>query len=134
MAKSSKMNAGVIMAVAIGLLFVCIGVEGICGSGSNGLYKAIDVEALNIILGILLVISGAALIIPCFSAGLPDKFVRIAMIFVTVVWVLVIVFSDFVYGLRGVSGVEWFSWLEHLIFHLLTLLGILTVTAPALSK
>lgn len=138
MAKMTKnsvsMNGGLLMKILIGLLFICIGVQGCAGSESNALYKALNNEAFNVILGIVLIASGLLLIVPIFISGIGNNFIRIAMIIVTVVWVLVIIFSDFVYGFKGVKGIEWFHWLENFIYHVLILSAVLNVTSPSLKK
>lgn len=127
MAKSVAFNSDLLLKILIGLLFVCIGVQGCMGNTDNGLYQAIDNETLNIILGIVLILSGVLMIVPSFFKGISATYVNISMWIIAIVWVLVIVFSDFVYGLKGVSGEDWFYWLETLIYHVMVLLPIVKV-------
>ena len=42
--------------------------------------------------------------------------------------------DDFVYGLKGNNGEEWFLWLENLVYHLLILSCVYKVAAPAVKK
>ena len=57
----------------------------------------------------------------------------VAMLIVFVVWILVIIFSDFVYGFGNFSGTEIFEWLEDFIYHLLILFSILKASKGALK-
>ncbi len=134
MAKSVAFDSNLLMKVLIGLLFICIGIQGCLGNTDNGLYRAIDNEAMNIILGVVLILSGVLMIIPSFLKGISSTYVKISMMIITVVWVLVIIFSDFVYGLKGVSGDDWFYWLETFIYHVMVLIPVVKVTIPATIK
>lgn len=125
MAKSVAFDSNLLVKILIGLLFISIGIQGCLGDTDNGLYRAINNETINIVLGVVLILSGALMIVPSFFKGISSTYVKISMSIICVVWVLVIVFSDFVYGLKGVNGKEWFYWLETLIYHLMILLPIL---------
>lgn len=134
MVKAVALDSNLLLKILIGLLFICIGIQGCLGNNDNGLYRAIDNEAFNIILGIVLILCGVLMIIPSFFKGINNTYVKISLGIISIVWILVIVFSDFVYGLKGVNGSEWFYWLESLIYHLMVLLPIIKVTVPSIKK
>ena len=119
--KDARLSGDLLLRILVGLLFICIGVQGLLGNTSNGLFRALDNEVLEIILGILLLICGVLLIIPSFLKGINSVYVKWSMIASLIVWVLAIIMTDFVYGLKGVNGEEWFTWLEDFVTHLLVL-------------
>lgn len=117
-----KVGGTFVLKVLIGLLFICIGIQGISNPGNaNDLYRAIDNNTIDIILGIVLLICGFLIAVPSFIKGIKPEFTKYSTLIVLVVWVFVIVFSDFVYGLNNLSGERLFIWLETLIYHLLIL-------------
>ena len=128
-----EFNGDAVLRFLIGILFVCIGVEGIADIGSNALYRAIDQEAVAMIVGIIILVSGILLVVPMFIKGIKQSFVKASMAIVLAVWILVIIFSDFVYGFKGTHGSEWFTWIEGFIYHLLILACVFKVSAPALK-
>ncbi len=113
--------------VLIGLLFICIGVEGVASGRGNDLYSAIGDDTINIILGIVLIVCGLLIIVPLFVSGIKSVFSKWSTIIVAVVWVLVIIFTDFVNGFGSFRGIDFFIWLETFIYHLLILFCILYV-------
>ena len=126
MAKATIKTVGDVgLKLLIGLLFICIGIEGVANGSGNDLYRAIGNDTVNIILGIVLIVCGLLIIVPLFITGIKPVFTKYSMIVVSIVWILVIVFSDFVYGFGNFSGTEIFEWLEDLIYHLLILFSIL---------
>ena len=134
MAKIGK-SANFVLGILIGLLFICIGIEGIADIGSNALYRAIDNEVWNIIMGIVILLSGLLLLVQTLGFGkLPKSFSQIAELVIIVIWVLVIVFADFVYGVKHTSGSEWIIWLEGFIYHILILCCVGVVCFPTLVK
>ncbi len=128
-----KAVGDVALKILVGLLFVCIGIEGVANGGGNDLYRAIDNETVNIILGVILIVCGLLIIVPIFISGIKPVFSKYSMIIVSIVWVLVIIFSDFVYGFGNISGIEIFEWLEGFIYHILILLSILQASKGALK-
>ena len=98
---------------------------------ASSLFRALDNEVLEIILGILLLICGVLLIIPSFLKGINSVYVKWSMIAILIVWVLAIIMTDFVYGLKGVNGEEWFTWLEDFVTHLLVLACVYKVSSSA---
>lgn len=133
MASSVKFNTDILLRILVGILFVCIGVEGIAGLGSDtGLYKDLD-EVWAIILGIIILLSGLLLIVPMFVKGISQSFSKISMIIILIVWIAVIILSDFVYGFKHTSGAEWFNWIETFIYHLLILSCVIDVCLPAIK-
>lgn len=133
MAKAGK-GVNFVLGILIGLLFICIGIEGIADMGSNALYRAIDNEVWNIILGVVILAAGLLLLIQTLGFGkLPGNFSTAAEIVILVIWVLVIVFADFVYGFKHTSGSDWIVWLENFIYHILILSCVGTVCFPALK-
>lgn len=129
--KDARLNGDLLLRILVGLLFICIGVQGLLGNTSNGLFRALDNEVLEIILGILLLICGVLLIIPSFLKGINSVYVKWSMIAILIVWVLAIIMTDFVYGLKGVNGEEWFTWLEDFVTHLLVLACVYKVSSSA---
>ena len=134
MATSAKAIGDIVMRVLVGILFVCIGIQGIGDFGGNALYSAIDNEVANIILGIVILLAGILLVATIFLSGIKKSFTTASMLIVLAVWVVVIVFADFVEGLSGVKGIEWFTWAETFIYHLLILASIAKVAMPAMKK
>ena len=134
MAKATIKTVGDVgLKLLIGLLFVCIGIEGVANGSGNDLYRAIGDDTINIILGVVLIVCGLLIIVPLFISGIKPVFTKYSMIIVSVVWVLVIIFSDFVYGFGNFSGTEIFEWLEGFIYHLLILFSILKASKGALK-
>lgn len=134
MAKVAIKTVGdVALKLLVGLLFICIGIEGVANGGGNDLYRAIDNETVNILLGIVLIVCGLLIIVPLFISGIKPLFTKYSLIIVSVVWVLVIIFSDFVYGFGNFSGTEIFEWLEGFIYHILILFSILQASKGALK-
>lgn len=129
--KDTKLNGDLILRILVGLLFICIGIQGLLGNTNNGLFHVLDNEVLEIILGILLLLCGILLIIPSFLKGINKTYVKWSMVAVLVIWVLTIIMTDFVDGLRGVNGDEWFTWLEDLATHLLVLACVWKVSSSA---
>ena len=60
--KDARLSGDLLLRILVGLLFICIGVQGLLGNTSNGLFRALDNEVLEIILGILLLICGVLLV------------------------------------------------------------------------
>ena len=129
--KDTKLNGDLILRILVGLLFICIGIQGLLGNTNNGLFQVLDNEVLEIILVILLLLCGILLIIPSFLKGINKTYVKWSMVAVLVIWVLTIIMTDFVDGLRGVNGDEWFTWLEDLATHLLVLACVWKVSSSA---
>lgn len=129
--KDTKLNGDLILRILVGLLFICIGIQGLLGNTNNGLFQVLDNEVLEIILGILLLLCGILLIIPSFLKGINKTYVKWSMVAVLVIWVLTIIMTDFVDGLRSVNGDEWFTWLEDLATHLLVLACVWKVSSSA---
>lgn len=128
-AGAAKVAGDFILKLLIGLLFVCIGIEGIAGESDNALFKAIGSDYnLDIILGVVLLICGLLIVVPLFVKGIKPSFTKYSTILVTIVWVLVIIFSDFVYGFRKIDGMNFFFWLEGFIYHLLILNSIFVIS------
>lgn len=134
MAKVSK-GANFILGVLIGILFICIGVEGIADLGTNELYRAIDSKVWNIIMGIIILLAGFLLLVQTLGFGkLPKMYSTIAELVIVVIWILVIIFADFVYGVKHTNGAEWVVWLENLIYHIMILCCVGIVCFPTLKK
>ena len=134
MAKATIKTVGDVgLKLLIGLLFVCIGIEGVANGSGNDLYRAIGDDTINIILGIVLIVCGLLIIVPLFVTGIKPVFTKYSMIIVSVVWILVIIFSDFVYVFGNFSVTEIFEWLEDFIYHLLILFSILKASKGALK-
>ena len=109
--KGTKIDGNLILRILVGLLFICIGIEGLLGDTSNGLFDVLDNEVLQIVFGVL--------------------YVKWSMVAVLVVWILTIIVTDFVEGLKGVNGDEWIYWLEELVTHLLVLACVWKVSSEA---
>ena len=142
MAKSStslaknniQFGGDLVLRILVGLLFICIGIQGVAGESNNDLFRAVDNEVLEIILGIVMILSGVLLIVPSFLRGINKAYVKWSMIIVLVVWIIMIILTDFYYGFRGINGMEWFTWIENFIYHLLILASIYKVSGGALKK
>lgn len=134
MAKIGK-GANFVLGILIGLLFICIGIEGIADIGSNALYRAIDNEVWNIIMGIVILVAGLLLLVQSLGLGrLPKTFSLVAELVIVIIWALVIIFADFVYGVKHTNGSEWVVWLENFIYHILILSCVGIVCFPSLKK
>ena len=119
----------------VGLLFVCIGIQGVAGTYENALYEAINEDWINIILGVVLIVAGLLVIVPSFIKGIKPSFTKVSMILISVVWCLVIVFSDFVYGFGRIGdAMDIFFWLENFIYHLLILFAIIKASKTPVVK
>ncbi len=134
LAKDVKFSPDILLKILIGLLFICIGIQGTIGESNNQLFKALNNEVIEIILGVILIISGLLMIVPIFMKGINATYTKISMIIVLAVWVLTIFVSDFYYGFNHTNGTEWFSWIENFIYHLLILSCVYKVSAGALKK
>ena len=130
---TSKLSGDFILGILVGILFVVIGIEGIGGFGGNAIYDELD-EVFEIIVGVVLLVAGLLLIVPSFIGGIKGSFVKISTLVVLVAWIIFIILDDFVYGLKGVNGDEWFLWIEDLVYHLLILSCVYKVAAPAVKK
>ncbi len=129
--KGTKIDGNLILRILVGLLFICIGIEGLLGDTSNGLFDVLDNEVLQIVFGVLLLLCGILLIVPSFLKGINTTYVKWSMVAVLVVWILTIIVTDFVEGLKGVNGDEWIYWLEELVTHLLVLACVWKVSSEA---
>ena len=116
------------MKLLVGLLFVCIGIEGIANgtTDANALYRAIDNDVVNTILGIVLIVCGLLIAVPLFVKGIKPVFTKFSTLIVFIVWILVIVFADFM-TIGKYSGMEYFEWTEGFIYHLLILNAIYSI-------
>ncbi len=131
---AGKVNGDFILKILVGILFVVIGIEGIGDFGGNVLFDELDSDVLEIVVGVVLLVAGLLLIVPSFVAGIKASFVKISTLVVLAAWVIYIVLADFVYGLGGVNGDEWFLWIENLVYHLLILYCVYRVATPAVRK
>ena len=130
---TGKVNGDFILKILVGILFVVIGIQGIAGFGGNAIYDELD-EAFEIIVGVVLLVAGLLLIVPSFIGGIKASFVKISTLVVLVAWIIFIILEDFVYGMSGLNGDEWFLWLADLVYHLLILYCIYRVATPAVRK
>ena len=130
---TSKVNGDFVLKLLVGILFVVIGIEGIANFGGNDLYQKLD-EALRIVVGVVLLVAGLLMIVPSFIGGIKKSFVKVSTLIVLIAWIIYIVLADFVYGLNGVNGKEWFLWLENMATHLLILYCIYRVASPAVKQ
>lgn len=132
MAQKSTPAGDFLLRILVGCLFICIGIEGMGSFGDNALYRAFDSQSFSIILGIIVFASGILVIIPIFYSKLPKAFSTWSMICIFIVWILVIIFADFVYGCKHTKGTMWFVWTENFIYHLLILSCVYKVSAEAI--
>ncbi len=130
---AGKVSGDFILKILVGILFVVIGIEGIADFGGNAIYDELD-EPFSIIVGVVLLVAGLLLIVPSFIGGIKGSFIKISTLVVLVAWIIFIILEDFIYGLSGLNGDEWFLWLEGLIYHLLILYCIYRVATPAVRK
>ena len=130
---TSKVNGDFILKLLVGILFVVIGIEGIANFGGNDLYQKLD-EALRIIVGVVILVAGLLMIVPSFIGGIKKSLVKVSTLIALIAWIVYIVLADFVYGLRGVDGKEWFLWIENLVYHLLILYCVYRVASPAVKQ
>ena len=130
---AGKVRGDFILKILVGILFVVIGIEGIADFGGTAIYDELD-EPFSIIVGVVLLVAGLLLIVPSFIGGIKGSFVKISTLVVLVAWIIFIILEDFIYGLSGLNGDEWFLWLEGLIYHLLILYCIYRVATPAVRK
>lgn len=133
--KGKGINSGFILRIIIGLLFICLGIQGYVGGGDamgvGDLYNALDSDALVYILATIVLLSGVILLVPMFIRGISEKIVRVGMIAVLIIWIAVIVFADFIGTNFG--RVDWLVWIQMFLYHLVVLFGILQVCGKALK-
>ena len=121
---TNKVSGDFILKILVGILFVVIGIEGIADFGGNAIYDEIY-QTFDIIVGVVLLVAGLLLI---------ASFTKVSTRVVLVAWIIFIILEDFIYGLGGLNGDEWFLWLEDLVYHLLILYCIYRVATPAVRK
>ncbi len=129
--KDVNFNGDLILRLLVGILFLCIGIQGILGESRNDLFRALNNEVLEIILGIIIILCGVLLIVPSFLKQIGKVYVKISMILVLAIWIITIILSDFYYGFNGIHGSEWFEWIENFIYHLLILFSVYKVSSAA---
>ena len=134
--KDVKFSSDFALRLLIGLLFICIGIQGLIGENNNDLFRYLykQSEVLSIIFGVIILLAGILLIVPLFLKGINQAYIKASMIAVLVVWILTIIIADFYYGIKGVNGAEWFGWIENLIYHLLILSCVYKVSSGALKR
>lgn len=134
--KGKGVNSGFILRIIIGLLFICLGIQGYVGGGKGAmgvgdLYNAFDSEVMIYILATIVLLSGVILLVPMFIRGISEKIVRAGMIVVLIIWVAVIIFADFI---NMPNNPDWLEWIQMFLYHLIVLFGILQVCGKALLK
>ncbi len=133
--KGKGINAEFFLRIIIGLLFICLGIQGYVGGGRDAmgvgdLYNAFDSDAIIYILATIVLLSGVILLVPMFIRGISEKIVKAGMIVVLIIWVAVIVFADFI---NMPKNPDWLEWLQMFLYHLIVLFGILQVCGKALK-
>lgn len=120
----------------IALLFIAMGVIGFSsGQGTGGQFSREisnmfggDREFLLYVLSTLELVCGIFLGAQLFMSGIPDKFVKLALTFIWIFWLVLIVILDVLtidFGRFDGSG--WFAWIEQTVLHLIVLASIMQI-------
>lgn len=132
MAKNSSFSVGrLLLQIAIGALLVIGGIMALTGSGDFGA-KAIR-EVFNgtaekiciVVFGILELIAGLFIILDIFLGNILGKYLGIIILIIAIVWIIAIIFADFLGG-HFLSG-GFLPWLWDFASHLLVLGGLFCI-------
>lgn len=130
MAKKSSISLGkILLQIALGALLIVGGIWAmIGGSGDFGISaiskifkeNANAVKIVKIIYGVIELIAGFFLILELFIGDKVGKFDNILNLILIIIWIIAIVFADFIYG--GIfHGGKFLPWLFELANHVILL-------------
>lgn len=128
MAKNTSLSIGrLLLQIAIGALLIVGGILAFTGSGDFGVTAIRDVfsgtaeKICVIVFGVIELVAGLFIILDIFLGNLLGKFLGICILIIAIVWIVAIVFADFLNGhfLRG----GFLPWLWNFASHLLVLGG-----------
>lgn len=128
MAKNSSFSVGrLLLQIAIGALLIIGGIMALTGSGDFGANAIRDVlngsaeKICVIVFGVLELVAGLFIILDIFLGNILGKYLGIFILIIAIVWIIGIVFADFLGGnfLRG----GFLPWLWNVASHLLVLGG-----------
>lgn len=125
-----------VLQILVAFLFIAMGFLGF--SSQNGLGNQIsrelskmfggDNELLLSLISALELICGVFLVVQLFVKGIPDRFVKLALIAILVFWVVLIALLDILStDFARLNGSQWFSWLEQIVSHLIVLATIIQI-------
>lgn len=131
---AGKVDGGKILTILVAIIFVFIGIQGFTGDTDSAIYHVFDTkgDAMDIIIGIVVVAAGALLVLPTFVPAIPSKVVDISKFVVLIVWLVIIVFGDVFPLLDG--KVKFVDWLVGFTQNLLVLYCIFQVTGNPVKK
>ena len=125
MAKTQYSFGKLFLQIALGALLIVGGVWGLTGGGDfacnalNVVFSGQLLTILKIVFGIIELLTGVLLIIELFTKDVFGKLDNILMIIIGIVWIVAIVFDDFIGGVFK-RGFSW-SWLYNFASHLIVL-------------
>jgi hypothetical protein len=120
----------------VALLFLSMGIVGFTtGGGATGRLSSEisgmfggDSELLAIVLSTVELLCGLFLGANLFVGAIPQKFSKIAMGAVLVIWIALIVILDILtIDFGRFDGSEWFVWIEQVVLHLIVLASIVRI-------
>lgn len=128
MAKKSSISLGkILLQIALGALLIVGGIWAMIGgsgdfgiSAINYIFKGNAAKIVKIIYGVIELIAGFFLILELFIGDKVGKFDNILNLILIIIWIIAIVFADFIYG--GIfHGGKFLPWLFELANHVILL-------------
>jgi hypothetical protein len=141
MAKNPKESLGIltstkIQQLLIALLFITMGLMGFASASGAGsqLSRELsnmfggDRELLLYIISAIELLCGVFLGLQFFMKGIPDKFGKLALAAILIIWLALIVILDVLtIDFGRFNGSDWFSWIEQVVLHLIVLSTIVQI-------
>jgi len=129
-----SLQTGFILQIAVGVLFLLMGIAGITDytSGFTELGRSVsqafggDSEFLDIFIAIVELACGIVLIATVF-AKVDKKLVNLAQLISMILWILLIVLLDILAPNFGANRFDWLFWGQTTILHLIVLLSIYSI-------
>ncbi len=133
----TKKSSAIVLRLVISLLYISIGLQGLISRGGNSgigsLYRAFGNDVLIYLVAVIVLLGGIVMLIPLFTKKLSSMFVKAGTIAVLVIWIAVIFFADIAPGFRGFRAIDWISWIESVMFHLIVLIATFEVSRKILA-
>jgi hypothetical protein len=141
MAKNPKESLQVLaskkaLQILIALLFVAMGLIGFSSGRSVGAQLSRELsnmfggdrEFLLYIISTVELLCGIFLGVQLFVVGIPEKFSKLAVTAIWIIWIALIVILDFLtIDFGRFNGSDWFVWIEQTVLHLIVLAGIIQI-------
>jgi uncharacterized membrane protein YphA (DoxX/SURF4 family) len=128
------LQTGFILQIAVGILFLLMGIAGITDYNSDfaemgrSVSQAFggDSEILDIVIAIFELACGIVLIATVF-AKVDKKLIKLAQLISLIIWLLLIVLLDILAPNFGANRFDWLFWGQTTILHLIVLLSIFSI-------